>query len=51
MGMATPSGDTDKTSELLDDEREPNGDPGAIRTRDPQLRRLGGQPEFICNLG
>jgi hypothetical protein len=26
------------------------GDPGAIRTRDPQLRRLGGQSEFASNI-
>jgi len=49
--MITPFSDTDEESEILDNERKGNGDPGAIRTRDPQLRRLGGQPEFICNLG
>jgi hypothetical protein len=27
------------------------GDPGAIRTRDPQLRRLGGYLEFMSNIG
>ena len=42
MGMITPSGDTDKESEVSDYEKEMNGDPGAIRTRDPQLRRLFG---------
>ena len=39
LGRFTPSSDTDETGELLDDQMELDGDPGAIRTRDPQLRR------------
>jgi hypothetical protein len=27
-----------------------NGNPGAIRTRDPQLRRLGGLSKFVSNV-
>ncbi len=39
MGMITPFGDREEESEVSDGERESGGDPGAIRTRDPQLRR------------
>ncbi len=38
--MITPCSDTNEEREASDFERECNGDPGAIRTRDPQLRRL-----------
>ncbi|MCH7565971.1 MAG: site-specific integrase, partial [Gemmatimonadetes bacterium] len=40
LGRITPNGVTGEECEVSDDEKEMNGDPGAIRTRDPQLRRL-----------
>ncbi len=43
MGRITPSSDIEEESKVSDDEKEMNGDPGAIRTRDPQLRRLFGK--------
>ncbi len=50
LGRVTLNGVTDDESEVFDDERESDGDPGAIRTRDPQLRRLGGHLEFMSNI-
>jgi hypothetical protein len=47
LGRITPISDTDEMGELLDNDTESNGDPGAIRTRDPQLRRLFRES---CNL-
>ena len=38
LGDETPFSDIEEESEVFDDESD--GDPGAIRTRDPQLRRL-----------
>jgi hypothetical protein len=39
-GMITPFRDINVESEVSDTKKESDGDPGAIRTRDPQLRRL-----------
>jgi predicted sugar kinase len=39
MGMTTPFSDINVESEVSDAKKESDGDPGAIRTRDPQLRR------------
>ncbi len=40
LGRFTPNGDADESSQVVDCADERNGDPGAIRTRDFQLRRL-----------
>ena len=50
LGRFTPNGVTDESREVVDDTEETSGDPGAIRTRDPQLRRLGGQSRFPSNV-
>jgi hypothetical protein len=47
LGRITPFSDIEEERKVSDDERESSGDPGAIRTRDPQLRRLFRES---CNL-
>jgi hypothetical protein len=49
-GMITPFRDINVESEVSDTKKESDGDPGAIRTRDPQLRRLGGLSKLVSNI-
>ena len=45
--MTTPISVVEEESEISYDDKRKYGDPGAIRTRDPQLRRLFRES---CNL-